>query len=644
MGEENDIIEDPERFDLRSEDIVEGNREQLARIFPEALTEGGKVDFDRLKLALGEEVDVGKERYGLTWPGKAECFKTIQAPSIGTLRPCPGESVNWDSTENLIIEGDNLEVLKLLQKSYLGKVKMIYIDPPYNTGNDFIYPDNFTESLRTYLEYTGQVDSEGKKFSTNTDTDGRYHSKWLNMMYPRLYLARNLLREDGVIFASIDDGEVGNLQRLLDDVFGESNRLAILIWNKQHSQQQGVFKRYHEYVLVYARDGGKRGPIEGGEGEIEAGALKRVSRSNPASEFTFPAGVRFEAPDGTILTGEFGDSEKVTVVMGQLRAEGGHTVEEVTLSAGWTQKTQMTAYFSGEDVVDTRGQRVLEFFFNSAGKLKCRKERGRITPSSILREYGMVSEPTAYISRLFGKPVFDNPKPVDMLGDFVEWFADPGDLVLDFFAGSYTICDAVLRRAPEVRFMTIQLPEPVDLETEAGKNAHSLGLDFITDVGLARTKLVIEDLGQQLADEAVPMPGFRVFRLDESNFATWDSQAPEEPEELAEQLEMHVNHVREGRSDEDLLFELLLKSGFTLDTPIQELALGGEKVYSVHDGMLVVCLARTITQELIDQIADLVPTPGRVVCLDEGLAGNDQLKVNANETFRTKGVESFNTV
>jgi adenine-specific DNA-methyltransferase len=192
--------------------------------------------------------------------------------------------------------------------------------------------------------------------------------------------------------------------------------------------------------------------------------------------------------------------------------------------------------------------------------------------------------------------------------------------------------------------MTIQLPEPVDLETEAGKNAHSLGLDFITDVGLARTKLVIEDLGQQLADEAVPMPGFRVFRLDESNFATWDSQAPEEPEELAEQLEMHVNHVREGRSDEDLLFELLLKSGFTLDTPIQELALGGEKVYSVHDGMLVVCLARTITQELIDQIADLVPTPGRVVCLDEGLAGNDQLKVNANETFRTKGVESFNTV
>ena len=196
------MTDQPEKLDLRSQDIAEDKRQELLRLFPEVRTEGGKIDFDRLKLALGEAVDVGKERYGMTWPGKADCFKTIQAPSLGTLRPCPEESVNFDTTENLIIEGDNLEVLKLLQKSYLGKVKMIYIDPPYNTGNDFIYPDNYTESLQTYLEYTGQVDAEGKKFGTNTDTDGRFHSKWLNMMYPRLYLARNLLREDGVIFIS----------------------------------------------------------------------------------------------------------------------------------------------------------------------------------------------------------------------------------------------------------------------------------------------------------------------------------------------------------------------------------------------------------------------------------------------------------
>ncbi|MCH7938871.1 MAG: site-specific DNA-methyltransferase, partial [Candidatus Marinimicrobia bacterium] len=188
------MTDQPEKFDLRSHDIADDKREELLRLFPEIRTEDGQIDFDRLKLALGEAVDVGKERYGMTWPGKAECFKAIQTPSLGTLLPCPEESVNFDTTENLIIEGDNLEVLKLLQKSYLGKVKMIYIDPPYNTGNDFIYPDDYSESLQTYLEYTGQVDAEGKKFGTNTDAEGRFHSKWLNMMYPRLYLARNLLR------------------------------------------------------------------------------------------------------------------------------------------------------------------------------------------------------------------------------------------------------------------------------------------------------------------------------------------------------------------------------------------------------------------------------------------------------------------
>jgi len=214
------MADQPEKLDLRSQDIAEDKRKELLRLFPEIRTEDGKLDFERLKLVLGESVDVGKERYGMNWPGKADCFKTLQMPSLGTLLPCSEESVKFDTSENLIIEGDNLEVLKLLQKSYLGKVKMIYIDPPYNTGNDFIYPDNYTESLQTYLEYTGQVDAEGKKFSTNTEADGRFHSKWLNMMYPRLYLARNLLREDGVIFVSIDDHEVENLRRLCDEVFG----------------------------------------------------------------------------------------------------------------------------------------------------------------------------------------------------------------------------------------------------------------------------------------------------------------------------------------------------------------------------------------------------------------------------------------
>ena len=244
-----------DRFNLLSRDIAEDRRQELLRLFPEIRTEGGKVDLERLKLSLGEAVDVGRERYGMNWPGKAECFKTIQAPSLGTLCPCPDESVNFDTTENLIIEGDNLEVLKLLQKAYLGKVKMIYIDPPYNTGNDFIYPDNYTESLQTYLEYTGQVDSEGKKFGTNTDADGRFHSKWLNMIYPRLYLARNLLSDTGVIFVSIDDTEHANLRRVCDEVFGEENFRADIAWQKRYTRSNNTvdFTTTVEHLLVYAR-------------------------------------------------------------------------------------------------------------------------------------------------------------------------------------------------------------------------------------------------------------------------------------------------------------------------------------------------------------------------------------------------------
>ena len=240
---------------MRSLDISEEKLQELLRLFPEIRTEGDKIDFDRLKLALGEVVDVGKERYGMNWPGKADCFKTLQKPSLGTLRPCPEESINFDTTENLIIEGDNLEVLKLLQKSYLGKVKMIYIDPPYNTGNDFIYPDNYAESLRTYLEYTGQVDAEGRKFGTNTDTDGRFHSKWLNMMYPRLYLARNLLREDGVIFISIDDNELDNLRKSCDEIFGEENRIAIICHKARASvSNDKIISSNHNFIILYAKN------------------------------------------------------------------------------------------------------------------------------------------------------------------------------------------------------------------------------------------------------------------------------------------------------------------------------------------------------------------------------------------------------
>ncbi len=248
-------MSDIEKLDLKSMSIPDHQLEKLRQLFPEVFTEGNKIDWDKLRLTLGAEIDTGKERFGMNWPGKADCFKTIQQPSIATLVPAREESVDFDTTQNLFIEGDNLEVLKLLQKSYLGKIKMIYIDPPYNTGNDFIYPDNYSESLETYLAYTGQIDAQGRRFSTNTETDGRFHSKWMNMMYPRLFLAKNLLRDDGVIFISIDDNEVHNLRLLCNDLFGEENFVASLptIMNLKGNNDQFAFAGTHEYTMVYSK-------------------------------------------------------------------------------------------------------------------------------------------------------------------------------------------------------------------------------------------------------------------------------------------------------------------------------------------------------------------------------------------------------
>lgn len=642
------MTEEPQHFDLRSHDLVADRRDELLRLFPEARTEDGQIDFNHLRLALGDTVLVGRERYGMTWPGKADCFKAIHSPSLATLLPVPDESVNFSTADNLIIEGDNLEVLKLLQKSYIGKIKMIYIDPPYNTGSDFIYSDDYTDPMHRYLEYSGQVDGQGKKYATNTESDGRFHSRWLSMMYPRLYIARHLLREDGVILVSMNDGsppaspgELRGLRAILDEIFGEENFLATLIWNKQHSQQQGLFKRYHEYVVCYAKSAVLVGGIGGGEGEIDAGALKKISNANPASEFTFPAGVRFEAQDGVVFTGTFGVSEKVTVVRGRLVARDGKTAEEVTLSAGWTQKAQMTRYFRGETVFDTRGQRVLEFYFNSAGKLKSRKNRSRITPPTILPTYGMVSEQTSHVSKLFGNPVFDAPKPVNMMADFLKWFVEKDDIVLDFFAGSGSLCEAVICSTESARFIAVQLPEPVDLATDAGRNAQSHGLATVSDITKERTRLVINQLhpangvNENPGSNGAEHYGFRVFKLAESNFTPWDPESATDPDLLQLALLDHVDHIRERRTGLDLLYEILLKSGYELTVSFEVETIEGRSVYNVDGGALFVFLDGQPTLELVRSMAER--RPQRVVMLDAGFRGDDQLKANAAQTFKYAG-------
>jgi adenine-specific DNA-methyltransferase len=625
----------------QSADLVNDNIDKLKSLFPEIVTEG-RIDFKVLQQVLGEELEEEEEYYRFTWAGKSQARREAHKPSTGTLRPAKEESLDWDTTQNMYIEGDNLEVLKLMQKSYAGKIKMIYIDPPYNTGKDFVYKDNYKDNLKNYQEVTGQIDSEGNKTSTNSDSEGRYHSNWLNMMYPRLRLARNLLKDDGVILISHDDNEDHNLRKIMDEIFGSDNYLTTLIWNKQHSQQQGVFKKYHEYVTVYVKKENSISNISGGEGIIDAGALKKISRGNPESEFTFPKGVRFEAKHGFIISEDFGDSEKVFIKSGVLESNNGFTKHPVTMSAGWTQKDQMTKYFDGEEVYDTKGQKVIEFYFSSTGKLKCRKERSKITPSSFLPNYGLVSDNSKYLKKLLGENLFDTPKPVGMIKEFINWFCEDGDIVLDFFLGSGTSCESVLRSKNEVSFIGVQLPESCSNQTDTGKNAMNLGFKNISEITKFRIQKTIDSIKSNMDDSIIKDLGFKVFKLDSSNIKSWDGN----PENLETSLFDAVGNIKTDRTEEDVLYEILLKYGLDLTLPIEEKTMEGKKVFNVGLGSLFICLSDNITAKVAEGIGQwkeaCSPEICRVIFKDNGFT--DVEKTNSVQTLKRYGINEIRSI
>jgi adenine-specific DNA-methyltransferase len=617
------MTDQPEKLDLTSHNLPADKTAELLRLFPEIRTEGDKIDFDKLKLVLGQTVDVGKERYGMTWPGKADCFKTIQAPSTGTLLPAPDESVDFESTENLIIEGDNLEVLKLLQKAYLGKVKMIYIDPPYNTGTDFIYPDNYTESLQTYLQYTGQVDAEGKRFGTNSDTDGRFHSRWMNMMYPRLYLARNLLRDDGVIFISIDDGEVRNLRILGDEIFGEENFIANVVWEKKYTRSNDAkyFSDNHDHVLVYAKQkenfkinlqarsedqqAAYSNPDNHPKGDWKATPLHAKSGSNSNFSYTFKNGVVWSPPKGTYP--RFSED----------------TLRELD---------EGNEIWFGENGKATPSRKT---FLSEA--------KEGVTPTTLwsYEEVGHNHEANNELKQLDLGGLFDNPKPSRLIKRMVELSckSNQGDYILDFFCGSGTTAQAVIEMNKEDngnrKFILVQLPEPTENK------------DFptIADITKERARRVIQKLNDEEAGQfqlgEKQDRGFRVFKLSVSNFKGWEASVPKDGSALAQQLELHIDHIREGRTSEDILYEILLKSGFPLTTPVEKIELEGKAVYSVAGGGMLICLEKELTLEVIRAMAE--KKPQRVICLDLGFVGNDQLKANAVQIFKTKEVV-FKTV
>jgi adenine-specific DNA-methyltransferase len=522
----------PEKLDLASLSPAIERRAELLELFPEARTEGGKIDFDQLKRALGEAVDAGKERYGLVWPGKAECFKTIQAPSIATLRPAPDESVNFDTTENLIIEGDNLEVLKLLQKSYLGRVKMIYIDPPYNTGNDFIYPDNYAERLQTYLEYTGQVDSEGRKFSTNTEADGRFHSKWLNMMYPRLYLARNLLQRDGLICISIDDREKSNLTRLCNEIFGEENYKGTIVrtTGQTTGQDSGGLGASFDYIIIYSMDA----DVELSGLPLDDDDLDRYQEEDVKGKYALwqlrktGSGDRREDRPTMCYAVKSPDNADVWPI--------GPTGYE----SRWRYDPKGYRKLCDEDLIVWKKRPkngAEEWWPYVKTYLEGRTKR----PSPLWDDLDGSKKASRDLRALMNGNVFDHPKPVDLIKRLMQ-IAPPGEsksLFLDFFAGSGTLAQAVLESnqdGADARFILVQLPEPTKSKNGDAKyiesGASKAGFATIADVMKERVRRAIKKLHESeggkldLKASKTQDRGFRVFKLAETNFKIWMQRRP----------------------------------------------------------------------------------------------------------------------
>ena len=614
------------KFDLNSEDIVEGRRQELLRLFPEVHTESGEINFEALRLSLGDAVQTGPEGFGMSWPGKAECAKTIQRQSVATLLPVEDESVNWDTTQNVIIEGDNLEVLKVLQKAYLGKVKMIYIDPPYNTGNDFIYPDNFTESLGTYLQYTGQLDDEGRKFSTSTESSGRFHSKWMNMMYPRLELARNLLREDGMIAVSIDDHEVDNLKKLLNAVFGEDafiNQLVVKSSESSGVKMSHVDKRLpkiKEYVLMYAKN----------SSQIKLSAVEIPKVGVSLDKYMKYYSTVIENFDDPV------ESWRLTSVSDYLRANG-----KPNTRTDIDQFKQENAY------------RVVYRTNNaSLTNLEFETQTARVTSATGIEYVWWEGKQMLFLGDYLTEKVCDlwtdistinlnketlgincfsnGQKPLSLIQRLLKLATSDDDLVMDFFAGSGTTGHAVMLQNAEDgagrRFILVQLPERID----EGSPEYLAGFESISKITLERVRRASHEIGGAA--------GFRTFALDRSNFAVWDANAVEGDEKkLEQQLFAQVEHVLAGRANQDILFELMLKSRYELTTPAEQTKVGKCEVWKVDGVELVVIIGSGLTIEVIREIAGWKPTS--VVILDRCFGADDSLKANARKIFEDSKVD-----
>lgn len=666
--------------EAQSADLVSANIEQLKALFPELITEGANgvaVNVDVLKALVGDRsVTDADEKYGLNWLGKRRARQLALTPSMGTLRPCPEESVDWDTTQNLMIEGDNLEVLKLLQKSYAGKVKLIYIDPPYNTGKDFVYPDNFQDNIKNYQQLMGWRDEEGEKVSSlarNSEASGRFHTDWLNMMYPRLKLGQNLLKRDGAIFVSCDEGEQARLRVAMDEIFGQENFVADMVWAAGRKNDSRLISVSHEYIVCYARDKGflTEKKIEWrqrkkGLDEIYA-QYEKLRREYGVVYSKITAGMKKWYK-------ELADSQpaKAHKHYCQVDKRGVYFAADISWPGGGGPKYQVLHPETKKPVkVPARGwitpdpekmkawiadDRV--HFGNDESSVPCLKsylkDQEYQAPYSVFYQDGRAA--TKRLRELMGGDCFDFPKDETVLQEIIGMMTSGDDLIVDFFAGSGTTGHAVMAQnatdSSKRRYVLVQLPEALD----ADKKDQRAAAEYCDVLGRPRTiaELTKERLRRAAAKIKADNPmfvgdtGFRVFKLDHSNIRAWNPN----PTELEVSLFSHQDHLLEGRTEADVLYELLLKLGLDLCVPIEQRTIAGRQVHSVGGGVLMTCLAEQITREQVEPLAQVIigwhkelAPAGDTTCVFRDSAFEDDVaKTNLAAILEQHGIQNVRSL
>lgn len=622
-----------DKLKMHTPNKADENFKKLAELFPNAVTEtideNGEVvraiDKDVLMQEISCTVVDGKEeRYQFTWPDKKKSVLLANAPINKTLRPCREESVDFDTTENLYIEGDNLEVLKLLQETYLGKIKMIYIDPPYNTGNDFVYEDDFAQSTEEYMANSGQFDAEGNRLVQNTDTNGRFHSDWLNMIYPRLRLAKDLLSDDGIIVISIDDNEIRNMRLLCDAVFGESNFISTIIWQKIHSTKNDAkyFSENHEYAVIYAKS----------IGDIKINLLPRTDEMNS----------RYKNPDNDPR----GPWQSGDLVASGERSNGHFIVTSPVTGKNFDVPQGKHWVYSQENLLKLVADN--QIWFGADGNAFPRKKRflkdvqdGR-TPSTLwlAEEVGHNQSATREVKILFDdEKLFDFPKPVAYIEQFLRVASEENCTILDFFSGSATTAHAVMQLNAEDggkrKFIMVQLPEETDEKSEAYK----AGYQNICEIGKERIRRAGAKIKEEAGLTAQNLDvGFRVLKCDTSNMKDVYYSPSDFDRNL---LDLMADNIKEDRTPEDLLFQVMLDLGVTLSSKIEETTIAGKKVFDVADGFLIACFDKDVNEETIKAIAQ--KQPYYFVMRDSSLA-NDSVATNFEQIFATYSPDTVRKV